>query len=76
MKTNRFPIRSKSVLLCTDGSTLNVPFIYPREDIAFNPDLKSNLIWLPESTQVEIEGLNSRSSKLDHYSFNFNEVLK
>ena len=66
---------SKSVLLCTDGSTLNVSFIYPREDIAFNPDLKSHLTWLPESTQIEVEGLSSRSTKLDHYNFNFTELL-
>ena len=60
MENNKTLLFSKSILICTDGSTLNIPYIYPRGDIGLNPDIKSSMIWLPESINLDLGGLGGR----------------
>ena len=76
MKNNKALLFSKSILICTDGSTLNIPFIYPREDIGLNPDIKSSMIWLPESTNLDLDELADRSTKFKKYKFNFESLVE
>ena len=76
MKNNKALLFSKSILICTDGSTLNIPFIYSREDIGLNPDIKSSMIWLPESTNLDLDELADRSTKFKKYKFNFESLVE
>ena len=76
MKNSKTLLFSKSILICTDGSTLNIPYIYPREDIRLNPDIKSNMIWLPESINLDLDELGGRSTKFKKYKFNFESLVE
>jgi len=76
MKNSKTLLFSKSILICTDGSTLTIPFIYPREDIGLNPDIKSSMIWLPESTNFDLDELGNRSTKFEKFKFNFETLVE
>ena len=75
MSKNNSIFFTQSTLICTDGSTLKIPFIYPREDITLNPDIKSAIIYLPQDTDIDLEGLGERSTKFKKYDFNFASII-
>ena len=74
MKSTKIPLNSKSNLTCTDGGRVNISFNYDREELAANPDIKSNLNWLPNSTNVRLEEINKHSNKYNFYKFNFSSL--
>ena len=74
MKSTKMPFNSKSNLICTDGCRINTSFNYDREELAANPDIKSNLNWLPNSTNVRLEEISKHSNKHDFYKFNFSSL--
>lgn len=76
MKKNKLPFYPKIYTICTDGSTINTNYIYKKEDVYLNPDIKSNNIWLPELTDKELENLSDKSSKFENYDFNFESLIK
>lgn len=76
MKNNKTAKFTPALIVCTDGSTLRAPFIYSREEISLNPDIKSSSPWLPESNNLELEGLAGRSTKFEKYQFNFGSLVK
>ena len=45
-----------------------------REELAANPDIKSNLNWLPKSTNVGLEEINKYSNKYSFYKYNFSSL--
>ena len=75
MKKNKLPFYPKISLICTDGSTIETNFLYSKDDFYINPDLKSNTLWLPEIENTELDGLQSKSSKFDKYSFSFESLI-
>ena len=75
MKSTKIPFNSKSNLICTDGCRINIPFNYDREELVANPDIKSNLNWLPKSTNVRLGEIDKYSNKYNFYKFNFS-ILK
>ena len=76
MKNNKNPLKSTTTYVLTDGSTINASFVYNREEFFANPDIKSNLIWLPEDTESTLGALSTeRSSKFDQYGFDFESLV-
>ena len=49
-------------------------YLITREELAANPDIKSNLNWLPNSTNVRLEEINKHSNKYNFYKFNFSSL--
>ena len=75
MKKNKVPLYPKINLICTDGSTIQSNFLYSKDDSYINPDIRSNLTWLPENMDIELDGLSGRSSKYKKYEFNFESLV-
>ena len=72
MKNNNNSFTSTTTYVLTDGSTLKLPFVHKRDDFFVNPDLKSNLAWLPTTTESSLGNtLEGRSGKFEKYTFNF-----
>ena len=75
MKRSKIPYYPSTTIICTDGSTLNVDFPYVKNDFYINPDIKSNPIWLPMTTDIELDGLANKSTKFEKYEFNFESLV-
>lgn len=75
MKKSKIPYYPSTTIICTDGSTLEVNFPYLKNDFYINPDIKSNPIWLPTTTDIELDGLANKSSKFKNYEFDFESLV-
>ena len=76
MKRSNIPFVNKGSIILTDGSTLNIDFLYKKDDLFLNPDLRSNPLWLPESTTNSLESLEHKSNKFKQYEFSFESLLE
>ena len=76
MKRTNIPYYSKAYAICTDGSTINIRFPYTKSDFYINPDIKSNMIWLPKTDDYQLEGLSTKSKKFENYEFDFESLVK
>jgi hypothetical protein len=75
MKRNKIPYYTEINLICTDGSTIKSNFLYDKDDIYLNPDIKSNNLWLPELMNIEVQSLSDKSTKYDNYEFDFESLV-
>lgn len=76
MKKNQLPFYPETSLICTDGSTVKNVFPYSKTDLFLNPDIKSNGLWLPINTDVELDDFSKKSSKFKKYEFDFGSLVK
>jgi hypothetical protein len=76
MKRTNIPYYPRTNVICTDGSTININFPYSKSEFYFNPDIKSNVVWLPTAVDVELEGLSGKSKKFANYEFDFESLVK
>jgi hypothetical protein len=74
MKSSKVPLYFKSNIICTDGSKINVSFNYNKEGSSITSDIKSNINWLPKSTNAKLTEINKFSNKFDLYKFNFGSL--
>lgn len=68
MKKNKHTPSFQTRIICTDGSTLDINFLYPKKEISLVTDLLNVSTYIGLKKKKDIHEANKKKKSFDFYS--------